>query len=85
MSEAKPRALVLAERIHPQTDWYEFDSQSWCNEAAALLRQQHDAIVALRRELGWLCKAAESGRVGPDSAALDRARATLTNTEGLSK
>jgi hypothetical protein len=51
MSEAKPRALVLAERIHPQTDWYEFDSQSWCNEAAAELRRQHEAIVALSEAL----------------------------------
>ena len=33
------KAEQLAERIHPQTDWYEFDQQTWCNEAAAELRR----------------------------------------------
>ena len=42
------KAEELAERISAKTDWYEFDYQSWCAEAAGLLRQQDEAIrVAL--------------------------------------
>lgn len=43
-----PEALRLAERIHPQTDWYEFDQQTWCNAAAAELRKLHAECEALR-------------------------------------
>lgn len=38
MSEVT-RAEQLADRIHPGTDWYEFDQQTWCNEAAVELRR----------------------------------------------
>lgn len=39
-------ALRLADRISPETDWYEFDQVTWCNEAAALLRQQAEQLDA---------------------------------------
>jgi len=42
------RALELASRIHSDTDWYEFDAQSFCLEVSVLLRKQHEALkVAL--------------------------------------
>jgi hypothetical protein len=67
--------------------------------AAALLRQQHAAIVELReashrqavaierlkQELRMLVKASEEGDIPRNSVLWDFARATLTNTEGLSK
>lgn len=43
-------AMRLADRISPETDWYEFDQVTWCNEAAALLRQQAERELALMAE-----------------------------------
>lgn len=42
-------AMRLADRISPETDWYEFDQVTWCNEAAALLRQQAERIAELEK------------------------------------
>lgn len=44
-------ALRLADRISPETDWYEFDQVTWCNEAAALLRQLSAERDQLRAEV----------------------------------
>lgn len=45
------RASELADRIHPRTDWYEFDAQTWCNEAAAELRRLDRVNVELVRQM----------------------------------
>jgi hypothetical protein len=50
-------------------------------DSAALLRQQHAAIVELREALGR-CK---FDSLNMTLADLEFVRATLTNTEGLSK
>jgi len=47
-------ALRLADRISPETDWYEFDQVTWCNQAAALLRQQAERIAELEWEIANL-------------------------------
>lgn len=45
----QPEALRLADRIHRRTDWYEFDAQTWCNEAAAELRRLHAVEIEAQR------------------------------------
>lgn len=52
-------AMRLADRISPETDWYEFDQVTWCNEAAALLRQLSAERDQLRAEVERLRADAE--------------------------
>lgn len=33
------KAIELADRITPETDWYEFHAEPWCESAAAELRR----------------------------------------------
>ena len=40
-------ALRLADRITPETDWYEFDQVTWCKAAAKELRTQAARIAEL--------------------------------------
>ena len=54
MSTDHNEAMRLADRISPETDWYEFDQVTWCNEAAALLRQQAERIAELEGEIANL-------------------------------
>ena len=43
-------ALRLADRITPETDWYEFDQVTWCKAAAKELRTQAARIASLEAE-----------------------------------
>lgn len=79
------RASELADRIHPRTDWYEFDTQTWCNEAAAELRRLErlnaelvEALRDLRQRFHSACIAAGSDAWAAD-AACAKADAALTS------
>lgn len=54
------KAEELASRIHPQTDWYEFDHESWCQYAAAHLR----ALDASHQRLKEALEKARNGLSG---------------------
>lgn len=49
-------ALRLADRITPETDWYEFDQVTWCRAAAKELRTQAARIAELEAEVERLRK-----------------------------
>jgi len=49
-------ALRLADRIAPETDWYEFDQITWCRAAAKELRTQAARIAELEAEVERLRK-----------------------------
>jgi hypothetical protein len=42
-------AMKLADRINSGTDWYEFDSRTWCTDAAAELRRLVAENKSLRK------------------------------------
>lgn len=58
------KALELADRITPETDWYEFHAEPWCESAAAELRR----LAEVERDRDALARHCE--KLEADNSAL---------------